>query len=130
MSSQSAVIQLLDQPSHDAVVAESKYTPTVIYVSNSSLPLCRDFTPKYEALATKHTSQGVKFCQLEFTNKTSCMFKFAPNQLPVTVLVCETVWCKTIMGANINELEAGITQLLDEAKKGAAKRTDSPMQPL
>lgn len=79
------VIQILDKPGHDQVVAQSKGIPTVIYVSNSVLPACKAFQPKYEELARKWSSKGIKFAQLEFTSATSMMFKFAPNQLPISV---------------------------------------------
>lgn len=83
----SKVLQLTDKASHDALIAESKTTPTVIHVSNSVLPICKNFNPKYERLASEWSAMGIRFAQLEFTDKTSMMFKFSPNQLPVTVFM-------------------------------------------
>ena len=109
------LINLTDRPSHDAAVTAAEETPTVIYLCNSPLPDCKTFTPKFESLAAKY--QDVQFCILELTSETSPMFKFAPNQLPVLVFVVKKTWCRTIMGANVRDLEAGIADLLNEAKK-------------
>ena len=119
----SSITKIPNREVHDTVVAESVATPTIIYVSNSSLPACKAFTPKYEVLADKYEREAnrkeptIRFCQLEFTNETSMMFKFAPNQLPVTVLMCNDNWCKTILGANMAGLERAIEELLQKARR-------------
>lgn len=102
------ILQITDKQEHDEAVEQSKKTPTVIYVSNSNLPNCKDFTPKYEQLAQKHAQSGVRFCQMEFQTKTSMLFKFSPNQLPVTVLVFRDRWAQTVQGAEMRELEAAL----------------------
>ena len=117
----STITQIGDKHEHDRVVAESGDTPTVIYVSNSSLPQCKAFTPQYEALAARfEMSREIRFSQLEFTNKTSMMFKFAPNQLPVLVLVQEGNWCRTLLSPTMQELERGVDELLKHCKPSKA----------
>lgn len=79
----SSITNITDKASHDAVVTEAADTPTVIYVSNSSLPHCKAFTPQYEALAAKLREQSkkdcskrnVRFCTMEFATATAplCM---------------------------------------------------------
>lgn len=118
----SQVIQIPDKPAHDKIVDESEGTPTIIYVSNSALPICRDFTPKYEALADKYNKssggeRSIRFCQLDFSSETSAMFKFSPNQLPVVVFLCKGPWSRTMMSPNVQQLEGGIEEMLRKAGK-------------
>lgn len=105
---------------HDNIVAESNQIPTVIYVSNSSMPICKAFTPRYEALAQGYSS--VRFCQMEFATETAAMFKFSPNQLPVVVLMCTEAggsnWCRTMMSPRIEELEGAVRKILEREGRG------------
>jgi hypothetical protein len=78
----------------------------------------------YIDLATTYTGEAeaggkktVKFCQLEFTNQTSMMFKFAPNQLPVISLMCNGNWCKTLLSPTIQELKQGVEEMLSKSVK-------------
>ncbi|KAK5121830.1 hypothetical protein LTR85_004705 [Meristemomyces frigidus] len=127
------ITYLTTKAEHDAAVSVAVHTPTVIYLCNSPLPVCKAFTPKYETLAAKYAaedaaaepamasggrSKSIKFCMMELSSETSPMFKFAPNQLPVLVLMVRTNWAKTIMGADAKELEAGIQELMGEAWRG------------
>ena len=120
----SNVIQIRNRAEHDQIVAASKTTPTVIHVSNSALPVCKAFSPQYAQMAQKHEQDGIKFAEMDFTSETSYMFKFSPNQLPVTVCIVRegmnTSWAKTVMGTNMNELEMAIDLLKKESVKGAA----------
>ena len=123
----SKIIHIPNKATHDEIVnkahSDSKNsTPTIIYVSNSALPICRAFTPKYEDLAEKYSKAGglesnVKFCQLDFSSETSAMFKFSPNQLPVIVFLCKGPWSKTMMSPNVEQLEDGIKMMLEQAQK-------------
>lgn len=47
-----------DKTTNDTIVAEAAQTPTVIYVCNSSLPVCKTFTPQYESLALRMRDQS------------------------------------------------------------------------
>lgn len=114
---------LTTKAEHDAAVSAAIKTPTVIYLCNSPLPVCKAFTPKYEDLAAKHataaeTESSINFCVMELSSETSPMFKFAPNQLPVLVLMVKETWARTIMGANSTELEMGIEEMMKEARRG------------
>ncbi|KAF2161724.1 hypothetical protein M409DRAFT_27781 [Zasmidium cellare ATCC 36951] len=113
----SNVFQINDRAAHDEVVSQSKEHPTVINVSNSSLPICKKFTLDYSSLAERWQPKGIKFAQLEFSRDTSMLFKFSPNQLPVTVLRVGDRWCKTVMGANIKGLEDALGELLRESNR-------------
>lgn len=115
----SPITQITDRESNDKIVAaaEASIQPTVFYVSNSALAACRTFTPKYEALAARYPA--VAFTQMDFMTSTSMLFKFAPNQLPVLTLMTKeasgSMWCSTIMGANVQQLEKGIDEMLERA---------------
>ena len=113
----SRITQITTKDEHDELVGQSKGIPTVIYVSNSVLPACKNFTPKYERLAEQWAPMGIRFCQLEFTEKTSMIFKFAANQLPVTVFMVHDNWCKTVMGADLSAMDDVLAGLLEQAKK-------------
>ena len=119
----SGVTQIADKDTHDTIVAESwASTPTVVYVSNSALPACKELTPKYEALAEEYSKrdgpqQTVKFTQLELSPETSYFFKFSPNQLPVAVLMSQGPWSRTIMSPKIKDLEDGIAEMLERGGK-------------
>lgn len=107
----SRVFQIADRASHDELMeqAHGSGRPTVLYVSNSSLPGCKVFTPRFEALARERFD--VSFFQVEYSRNTHDLFKFSPNQLPVLVLV-KGHWARTIMGANYDELVEGVKGML------------------
>ncbi|KAL2062970.1 hypothetical protein VTL71DRAFT_6042 [Oculimacula yallundae] len=119
----SPIHQLTNQKTHSefSSTAESTGNPTVLYVSNCHLPACKTFTPKYTQLADRYVEQ-ITFAQMELTAETSMLFKFAPNQLPVLTLMCRQserkggmMWAKTVMGADMAELERGIEEMLGRA---------------
>ncbi|EGP87685.1 uncharacterized protein MYCGRDRAFT_93083 [Zymoseptoria tritici IPO323] len=127
----SHIVQITNRAEHDQVVDTSKQTPTVIYVSNSSHPACREHNPKYEELVKRKQDTGVRFAQMEFNTDTSMLFKFAPNQLPVTVLMVRDAWCKTFMGPDMRGLEEALEMLVQEAKKGGLESySKEPLLPL
>jgi thiol-disulfide isomerase/thioredoxin len=126
------ITQIISYDTHDALLSRAEMTgkPTVIYVSNSPLPACKKFTPQYESFATKAASNenerreeaGIEFAQMELSSETSNLFKFAPNQLPVLVFMCRErlgkgdMWCKTVMGADLEGLEVGVREMMMKAK--------------
>lgn len=90
------------------------------------------FTPQYEDLASWYTPENapdaIELAQMEITSETSSLLKFALNQLPVLVFMCtesqsKKLWCKTIMGADLRELEAGVGELVGRA--GLTRRSAS-----
>ncbi|KAK3070518.1 hypothetical protein LTR53_010312 [Teratosphaeriaceae sp. CCFEE 6253] len=107
------ITHITNRDEHDVAVAQSETTPTVIYLSNSATPVCKAFTKGFERTAESHASSGIQFCQLEFNNETSMLFKFAPNQLPVVAFMCRGPWCRSVVGATQKDLDAGIKQLLE-----------------
>jgi len=113
----SRVVQIIDRTSHDKLINEAHIIgqPAVLYVSKSSLPGCKAFTPQYAALADEYP--GVHFYQVEYSRETHDLFKFAPNELPVLILV-KGNWARMIMGANHAELVAGVEGMLSESQGG------------
>jgi thioredoxin-like negative regulator of GroEL len=116
------ITTIASREEHDAVVAASETTPTVIYLCNDVTPACKAFTPKYEALAKNYAQSGITFALMEFNSCTSMMFKFAPNQLPVIPLMYGGRWCRTVTTANMQDLEPLIHELLKQS--GGATSTE------
>lgn len=111
------ITQIPDKPAHDRIIAEAVSTPTVLYLSSSVLPACQRFTPEYEQIAQKNEVEGpaVRFCQMEYSNQTSPMFKFAQAQLPVVIFVYTDRWCQTLLSPTVKKFEAGLGELKAKA---------------
>lgn len=45
------------------------------------------------------------------------MFKFAPNQLPVTVLMVGERWARTVVGTEMGDVEKLVGEMLQEYEK-------------
>ncbi|QIW97965.1 hypothetical protein AMS68_003483 [Peltaster fructicola] len=103
------VRQILDKADHDQAVEQAKKTPTIIYVSNDVMPTCKAFAGCYEEAAASTNPEGVAFYQMELSSKTSPLFKFTANQLPILVFICGDSWCRTAMAANKKDLSEGLT---------------------
>lgn len=110
--------------------AESTGQPTVLYVCNPHLPACKTFTPLYTILAERYQAKhDIGFAQMDLSSETSMLFKFAPNQLPVMTFMCRQgkgmgkeegkMWAKTIMGADLREVERGVEEMLRVAGLGS-----------
>lgn len=118
----SQIYQITDKSSLQRVGAGAEKTPTVIYVSNDALPACREFTPKYEALAEKYSNRdgqetSVRFTQSELSSETSALFKFSPNQLPVLLFSSPGPKTKTLMSPSIGKVEQEVEEMLQSAGK-------------
>ncbi|KUJ12818.1 uncharacterized protein LY89DRAFT_737726 [Mollisia scopiformis] len=74
-------------------------------------------TPSYEDLASRY--RNIAFAQMDYGPETSMLFKFAPNQLPMLKLMYRDknggMWARTVMGADLRELKAGIDEMLEKA---------------
>lgn len=113
-------VTLITNPAeHDAVVAKSEDKPTVLSLCNSVTPTCKTFAHQFEEIATRYGDSGISFCQMEFNNETSMMFKFAINQLPVVVFMCRGPWARSVVGATQRDVEAGIKGLLEQMGRGS-----------
>lgn len=115
----SNIIRITDKDSHDVIArAGENGTPTVIYVSFSPLPVCRAFTPKFEALAAKpeYAEAGIVFAQMELDKETTYILKFGVQTCPICICL-KKGWCKTLLpGARIETLEACVRENLMVAK--------------
>lgn len=116
------LFQITSKSTLEQLEREAESTPTMIYVSNGALPICRDFTPKYEELAEKYSKnsgdeKSIRFAQLEFASETSALFKFSPNQLPVVTFLSKGPWSRTMMSPSIEQVEEGIGEMLQRAGK-------------
>lgn len=118
----SPITQVPDKPTHDRILADSITRPTILYLSSSVLPACKSFTPEYERLASTYQSSqsdelSLRFCQMEYSNQTSPMFKFAQAQLPVVIFMVADRWCKTLLSPTVKEVESGIEELKEKARE-------------
>lgn len=114
----SSVTDIPNKEIHDKLMAESSNTPTVLYIYNSALPMCKELTPQYRDLASKYKNESsevsIRFAEMDSTPETSPMFKFAPTQLPVVLLISEGKWAKTLNIPSIGEVEKGIKELVEK----------------
>ena len=80
--------------------------------------MCKELTPKYRELASQYKNESsevsIRFAEMDSTPETSPMFKFAPTQLPVVLLISEGKWAKTLNVPSIGEIEKGIKELLEK----------------
>lgn len=72
-------------------------------------------------MGEERDARGVEFAQMEISSETSSLFKFSPNQLPVLVFMCREhggtgdMWCKTVMGADLEGLRGGVSEMVNRA---------------
>jgi hypothetical protein len=117
-----STVTTTEKPSHDSLVLQSttKNISTVIHVYNSSVPRCQSFLSKFETWAKEHASLGdntVQYVKMDYTSEISLMFKFAPNQLPITVLKVGERWARTVVGTELEETEELIGEMVGECRR-------------
>lgn len=110
---------ITNKDTHDILVNQcTRYNiPTVLHVYNSSVPRCQSFLSTWEFWAQKHPSFGsdrVQYAKMDYTPETSNMFKFAPNQLPITVLMVGQGWARTVAGTAMGEIEKVAGEMMEE----------------
>ncbi|PVH83138.1 hypothetical protein DL98DRAFT_121193 [Cadophora sp. DSE1049] len=139
------IIHLTNPTSHAQFTRshEASGAPYVLYVFNFSLPACKAFTPQYEELAARYSSNSnpntsseegkenqTTFAQMDFSSETSMLFKFAENQLPVLTLMCREsgenwrtgmLWAKMVTGADLRGLEEAIGEMMGRVGRGGVE---------
>lgn len=108
--------EITDKASLDAVTKQAKATPTFIYIHNSSIPVCKNFTPVFEQYTQDASNRTIRFCTMDYSNTTSALMKFAPNQMPVLIAMVGERWCRSILGADRKALEGLLKDLKDQAE--------------
>lgn len=115
---------ITDKRSLDLLVAQcnTDNIPTVLHVHNSAVPRCQSFLAVYERFATANASKdgiAIQYAKMDYTSETSAMFKFAPNQLPVTVVMVGRGWARTVTGADIGGIGARVAEVVRVRRDGA-----------
>ncbi|KAF3039486.1 hypothetical protein E8E12_001795 [Didymella heteroderae] len=110
---------ITNRNSHDILVGQcNRYNiPTVLHVYNSSVPRCQSFLTVFEEFAKRHDpvdETSIQYAKMDYTPETSFMFKFAPNQLPITVAMFGGKWARTVTGPEIGEIESMVTEMVKE----------------
>jgi len=75
---------------------------------------------KFESWASdsfSHSGERIQYAKMDYTSETSYMFKFAPNQLPVTVLMVGSGWARTVTGTDIEGIESLAGEMMEEYRK-------------
>jgi len=109
--------QITDQESHDAVVnknTQAANVPLVIMVT-SSTPTSKSLLPSVVELSEKDEFQqaGVKWYEMQLTEKTTPMIKFGPQNCPILVLMRGS-YCETLLGIRgVEEVERKVRQMVD-----------------
>jgi len=112
-----ALEQIIDQESHDKIVnkeTQAVNVPLVIMVT-SSTPRSESLLPSVVELSRKSEFQraGVKWYEMQLTEKTTPMIKFGPQNCPILVLM-RGLYCETLLGVRgVKEVENRVQQMLD-----------------
>lgn len=108
--------QIVDQESHDAIVnkaTQAANIPLVILVT-SSTPPSKALLPSVIELSRKGEFQqaGVKWYEMQLTEKTTPMIKFGPQNCPIVVLM-RGMYCETLLGIRgVEEVETKVREML------------------
>lgn len=110
---------ITNKDSHDILIGQcNRYNiPTVLHVYNSSVPRCQTFLAVFEAFANKNLDKDgvrIQYAKMDYTPETSFMFKFAPNQLPITVVMFGLKWARTVMGPEMGEIERTVEEMVKD----------------
>jgi hypothetical protein len=110
---------ITNKDSHDILIGQcNRYNiPTVLHVYNSSIPQCQSFLAVFESYASKHSAKEgvpIQYAKMDYTPETSFMFKFAPNQLPITVIMYGWKWARTVTGPEIGEIDKVVGEMVRE----------------
>ncbi|KAJ4989081.1 hypothetical protein SVAN01_05343 [Stagonosporopsis vannaccii] len=107
---------------HDHLVAQctKSNSPTILHVYNSSVPRCQSFITKFEIWARDRSfcsGERIQYARMDYTSETSCLFKFAPNQLPITVMMVGPGWARTVTGTDMERVESLAEEMMQEYRK-------------
>ena len=111
--------QIVDQRSHDAIVNKKSQVanvPLVILVT-SSTPRSRTLLPLVVELSRNNEFKqaGVKWYEMQLTEKTAPMIKFGPQNCPIVVLLRGS-YCETLLGiSGVEEVERKVGQMVDRS---------------
>jgi hypothetical protein len=110
---------ITNKDSYDLLVNQcNRYNiPTALHVYNSSVPSCQSFLSEFESFAKHHDlvkEVRIQYAKMDYTPETSFMFKFAPNQLPITVVMFGQRWARTVTGPRIGEIERLVMEVVRE----------------
>lgn len=111
-----------NKDSHDQLVKEctSRNIPTILHVYNSSIPSCQAFLLTFESwvkTSSSHNDYKIQVGKMDYTSETSFMFKFAPNQLPITVFMVGQGWARTVTGTDIRDVEKVTEGMMGEYRR-------------
>jgi len=107
-----ALEQIVDREGHEAVVNKANQaakTPLVIVVT-SSTPATKSLLPLIVELSKQDEFQsaGVRWYEMQLTEKTTPMIKFGPQNCPIVVLM-KGVYCETLLGVRgVDEVEVKV----------------------
>lgn len=113
---------ITNRDTHDQLVAKcTKHNvATILHVYNSAIPRCQSFLTKFESWAkndSSYSGEQIQYAKMDYTSETSFMFKFAPNQLPITVLMVGQGWARTVTGTDLEGIESSTEEMMGEHRR-------------
>lgn len=110
---------MTDKSSHDLLINQRTECDisTILHVYKSSVPRCRSFLSKLELWAKSNSSYNgdqAQHAKMDYTPGRSFVFLFAPNQLPITVLMVGQRWARTVAGTEVGEIERLVRKMMEE----------------
>jgi hypothetical protein len=103
--------EITDKASLDELTEHCKSQPSFLFITNSSLPVHKTFQLIFEDVANDSSNEDIHFCLMDYSDTTSPLMKFAPNQLPVLIVMHGESWCRTVMGADRKRMQALLQEL-------------------
>lgn len=107
--------QIVDQESHDAIVNKENQAANIplVIVVTSSTPSSKTLLPSVVELSKKDEYQqaGVRWYEMQLTEKTTPMIKFGPQNCPIVVLMKGT-YCEMLLGIRgVEEVERKVRDM-------------------
>ena len=112
----SGLEQIVDQDSHDAIINKSTQAANVpiVIIVTSSTPASKSLLSSIVQLSKSDDYQqaGVKWYEMQLTQKTTPMIKFGPQNCPIVVLMRGT-YCETLLGTrNVEVIEKKVGEMV------------------
>lgn len=106
--------QIVDKESHDAVINKPNQAANipVVIVVTSSTPASKSLLPELAELSKKDELNGLKWYEMQLTDKTTPMIKFGPQNCPIVILM-KGFYCETLLGVRgAEEVERKVLDML------------------
>lgn len=109
--------QIVDKESHDAIVNKPNQAANIpiVIVVTSSTPNSKTLLSDLVQLSQSQSlqSSGLRWYEMELTDRTTPMIKFGPQNCPIVILM-KGVYCETLLGVRgVDEVERKVMDMLN-----------------